>query len=132
MTTNLLTIALQYVGDESKADVYFDQSILSAAFSESNSSVEGDLDPAETENIFDNTEKPETTFKLEVTGAGNAFFGFATDPATPITAGTGKEITGDGDAEYFTAAELGFTSEKKNLNVTDANGVMVSYSAEKV
>jgi hypothetical protein len=132
MTKNLLTIALQYVGDESKADVYFDQSIINAAFNGTDTVVESDLDPAETENVFDNTEKPEVTFKMEVNGDGSAFFGFAPDPETPITLVTGKEVTGDGEAEYFTAAELGFTSEKKNLNVTNSNGVMVSYRVEKV
>lgn len=132
MTVNLLTISLQYIGDESKADVYFDQSILNAAFAASDTSVESDLDPGETENVFDNTEKPETTFKMSLSGNGSAFFGFADDPDVPITLATGKEITGDADPEYFTAAELGFTSEKKNLNVTNSNGVMVSYSVEKV
>lgn len=72
------------------------------------------------------------TFKMEVSGTGLAYFGFAEDPAVPITAATGKTITGDADAEYFTAADLGFTSEKKNLNVTNANGVMLSYRVEKV
>jgi|GEM_PF-2799374 len=132
MTANLLTIALHYVGDESKADVYFDQSILSAAFTASDTSVESDLDPGETENIFDNTEKPETTFKMALFGNGTAFFGFADSPDVPITAASGREIKGDADPEYMTAAELGFTSEKKNLNVTNANGVTVSYSVEKV
>lgn len=132
LTTNLLTIALRFVGDESKADVYFDQAILNAAFNASDIKTEGDLDPAETENVFDNSEKPENTFKLEVNGSGSEFFGFTADPGKPITLVTGKEVTGDGEAEYFTAAELGFTSEKTYLNVTNSNGVMVSYSAEKV
>jgi hypothetical protein len=45
LTVNLLTIALQYVGDESKADVYFDQTILNAAFKESERKVADDIDP---------------------------------------------------------------------------------------
>jgi len=44
----------------------------------------------------------------------------------------GREVTGDADEVYFTAADLGFTSLRKNLNITNPGGVMLIFKAEKV
>jgi hypothetical protein len=55
---------------------------------------------------------------MELNGTGSAFFGFAPNPDTPITAVIGKKLTCDGEAAYF--------------NLTNSNGVIISYNVEKV
>ena len=124
LTYNLLTIARENIGHEERCDVYFDQSILNAAFRESESKVTSDLNPEITENVFDNTQGPDTNYKSSVQGEGAvAYVGFARDAATAITAETGKTID-ERNAPVYSAAELGYTSDKIYLNITSA----VSYT----
>jgi hypothetical protein len=130
LTVNLLTIALQYVGDESKADVYFDQTILNAAFKESERKVADDIDPGETQNVFDNITQPTVDLKGKNNGSQILYIGFKASPDEPATAEDaqmqpGEELTA-------TAAEAGWTSTKKYLNITNPGTVAASYVVEKV
>ena len=130
LTTNLLTIALQYVGNESKADVYFDQAILDAAFRESEKKVSADINPAETQNVFDNITKGDLNLRIKNNGEGALNIGFKTavDTAVPDTEHTitpGQEVT-------FQAAELGWTTAVKFLNMTNNGSLAGSYEVEKV
>ena len=130
LTTNVLTIALKYVGDESKADVYFDQSILDAAFRASDRKVTSEIDPGGIQNIFDNIIKGDLSLKIKNTGEVNLLFGFmpAPDEAVPDT---GHLVT-PGQTITLQAAELGWTSVIKFLNATNQQDQAGEYSVEKV
>jgi len=130
LTTNLLTIALQYVGDESKADVYFDQSILNAAFKESEKKVANNIDPGETQNVFDNITKPEVELKGKNDGDEDLYVGFKATADEPCTAA--DNVAHPGDMGSKTAGALGWTTEKKFLNVTNPGGTTGSYVIEKI
>ncbi len=129
LTINVLTIALQYVGDDSKATVYFDQAILDNAFRESDRKVSGDINPDTTENIFDNISKADLRLTFKNTGEGALNFGFKLADDSVVTETTHQLAAG---AEVnVTAAEWGWTSVNKFLNVTNASGLAGSYSVEK-
>jgi len=131
LTKNLLTIALQYLGQEEKAPVYFNQAILNAAFKESIIKVDAILNPLETQNAFDSSTIPTLNFKLTVEGAGSVFAGYAKDAVTPIDVHTGKE--GNASAPiFFTSGDAGFTLDNFYLNVTSASGTTLRYILEKV
>lgn len=130
MTKNLLTIALQYAGNESKADIYFDQSILNVAFRESEKKVTGEIDPGLTQNVFDNITKGELQLRMKNDGEGVLNIAFKADEATPATEtdaaiAPGQEVT-------LSAAELGFTTVNKYLNITNLGTLIGSYTVEKV
>ena len=128
---NLLTIALEYVGDESKADVYFDQAILNAAFNESATKISADINPGETQNVFDNISQPDVRLRIRVTGDDAAFnLGFKAAENTAVTETT-HQLTNGADVTV-TAAEWGWTSTNKNLNVTNPGAVAGSYVVEKI
>jgi len=129
LTVNLLTISLEYVGDESKADVYFDQIILDAAFRESERRVANDINPGETQNAFDNVTKGEVRITVKNNSEDALDFGFknAEDIAIPA----GEHTVGAGQEVSFNAAELGWTSENKFLNVTNNGTLAGSYVVEK-
>lgn len=130
LTVDLLTIALQYAGDESKADVYFDQAILNAAFRESATKVAGDINPDETQNVFDNITQPDVRLLIKVTGDGALNFGFkaADNSAVPEV---NHQVAANGEL-IATSADLGWTSTNKFLNVTNLSGIAGSYSVEKI
>ena len=131
LTVNLLTIALEYVGDESKADVYFDQAILNAAFNESAKKVTADINPDETQNVFDNISQPDVRLRIRVTGDDAAFnFGFKAADNSVVTETT-HQLTNGADVTV-TSAEWGWTSTNKNLNVTNPGAVAGSYVVEKI
>jgi hypothetical protein len=130
LTVNLLTISLQYLGDESKADVYFDQSILNAAFKESERKVDTTIDPGATQNIFDNIIKAELKLEGENKGTTELYIGFkATADEVCTSADT---VAQPGALGTTTAGALGWTSVKKYLNITNPAGVTGSYMIEKV
>lgn len=130
LTTNLLTIALQYVGDESKADVYFNQAILNEAFKESERKVESDLDPGETENVFDNIVKGELQLQGRNNGEEILYVGFKTTATEPAT--VADRALNPGETGIVTAAELGWSSTHKYLNITNPGGTTCNYVIQKV
>lgn len=130
LTTNLLTIALQYVGDESKAAVYFDQSILNAAFRESEKKVASSIDPAATQNVFDNITKGEVEIKGKNDGESDWYIGFKATADEPCTAA--DKLVTPGDEGSSSATQLGWTSTKKFLNITNLSGITGSYVIEKI
>lgn len=130
LTTNLLVIALEFLGDESKADVYFDQAILNAAFKESERKVANTIDPGETQNVFDNVTQPDVRLVAKNNGEEVLYAGFKASPTEPATDADrhldpGQEVSG-------TAAEAGWTTEKKFLNITNPGGTTGSYVIEKI
>lgn len=130
MTKNLLTIALQYAGNESKADIYFDQSILNVAFRESEKKVTGEIDPGLTQNVFDNITKGELQLRMKNDGEGPLHLAFRPDDEAPVAdtdflLGPGQEVT-------LNASELGYTSVNKYLNITNPGPLVGSYTVEKV
>lgn len=131
LTTNLLTIALNNVGNEAQAAVYFDQSILDAAFA-TNSAAEGDLDPGATANAFSNTSKPDTQYRIKLNTQGIVRIGFKSTDTTPIGATEGKEIVSGTDWQLFTATDLGYTSTDKYFNVTNTGEQTTSFIIERV
>lgn len=130
LTKNLLTISLEYVGDESKADVYFDQSILNAAFRESATKIDADIDPGATQNVFSNITKPELELKGENKGTTTLYIGFKATPTEACTAA--DTVAAPGQMGSLTAAALGYSSTNKYLNITNAGGIMGSYVIEKI
>lgn len=123
LTKNVLTIALQYVGDETKAAVYFDQSIL-----EGRSTGTETYDIEVAPNTLDNIASPDDdipsyiNLKIENTGTTNMQIGFApnatTYPNVPpgIVLAPGQEWTG-------TPADLGFAAGSNNyLNIYNQDG----------
>ena len=130
LTTNLLTIALQYVGDESKAAVYFDQSILNAAFRESEKKVASSIDPAATQNVFDNITKGEVEIKGKNDGESDWYIGFKATADEPCTAA--DKLVTPGDEGSSSTTQLGWTSTKKFLNITNLSGITGSYVIEKI
>jgi len=130
LTKNLLTIALEHLGEESKCDVYFDQSILNAAFKESERKVAADIDPGATQNVFDNITQPTLELKGINNGSEILFVGFKAAPDEPATAD--DKLMQPGEEYRGTAAEAGYTSVKKYLNITNPGTTTSSYVIEKV
>jgi hypothetical protein len=130
LTTNLLTIALHYVGDESKSDVYFDQSILNAAFKESERKITANIDAGGTQNVFDNIIKSDLKLQCTNTGETPLFIGFKTTADEACTAT--DFVINPGESVQKTASELGFSSTKKFLNITNPGSTTGSYIIEKV
>lgn len=131
LTTNLLTIALNNVGNEAQAAVYFDQSILDAAFA-TNSTAEGNLDPGATANAFSNTSKPDTQYRIKLNTQGIVRIGYKSTDTTPIGATEGIEIVSGTDWQLFTATDLGYTSTDKYFNVTNTGEQTTSFIIERV
>jgi hypothetical protein len=131
LTKNLLTIALQYVGDESKSDVYFNQAILNAAFKESDTRVESELDPGRDEVIFSNITKGTVDLMVENTGTVPLNFGFVASENIPLV-NDPNSVVPAGKSTGSTAAEAGWTSEKKIFKVANFTGEEGSYIARKV
>ncbi len=130
LTKNLLTISLQYLGDETKADVYFDQSILNAAFKESERKVDSNIDPGVTQNVFDNITKAELQLKGNNNGSTDLYLAFKASPDEACTAADTVWLPGQKGST--TAGALGYTSVKKYLNITNPAGVTGSYVIEKI
>ncbi len=123
LTKNVLTIALQYVGDETKAAVYFDQSIL-----EGRSTGTETYDVEVAPNTLDNIASPDDdipsyiNLKIENTGSTNMQIGFCPNntsyPNVPpgIVLAPGQEWNG-------TPADLGFAAGSNNyLNIYNQDG----------
>ncbi len=130
LTKNLLTIALTFLGDESKSDVYFDQSILNAAFKESLRKVESEIDPGETQNVFNNITKGELKLEGENKGSENLYVGFKETAEEACTAA--DTVWAPGQIGLRTAGSMGYTSVKIYLNITNPGGVTGSYMIKKV
>ncbi len=132
LTVNLLTIAIQCIGNESKADVYFDQSMINTAFAQAESRVENEITTNETQNCFDNTASNETNYKTTVSGEGTVYVGFAETPETAIDATSGKPVDQTAP-KIYSAGVLGYTpGVKKYLNITSTAGITISYVVERV
>jgi hypothetical protein len=128
LTTNLLTIALEYVGDEDKADVYFNQGILNAAFAEAERKVTNEINPGETQNAFDNVSNPEVQLSFKNEWESDLVIGFmpdATGVPTQVVVAAGNEVT-------LNASELGWTTANKFLNVKNASVAAGKYTVTKL
>jgi len=125
LTTNLLIIATQFVGDETKAAVYFDSATLRAAFKKSKRRAQGNINPGETQNVFDNISKPSLVLRGTNTGSEVLYIGFKTSPTEAATAAD-KHLR-PGETISSSAAEAGRTAQKKYLNITNPSGTMGSY-----
>jgi hypothetical protein len=128
LTTNLLTIALQYVGDESKADVYFRQDILDAAFKESERKVSNDISPGETQNAFENVSTADQRISIKNTGEEDLVAEIVSDAVSVpalVTVAKGVEI-------ILNAAEYGQSSTKKFLNIHNPGATAGKYIATKL
>ncbi len=130
LTKNLLTIALQFLGDETKCAVYFDQTILDAAFRESERKIAAELNPGETKLTFDNVSKGELQIRLKNTGEDELNFGFTDAEDTPIASGTNPVLPGQTVTK--SAAEFGWTTVNKYLNVTNNKEVAGNFVVEKI
>jgi hypothetical protein len=127
LTINLLTIALQYVGDESKADVYFRQDILDAAFKESERRVTNEINPGELQNAFENVTTGDQNVTLKNDGETDLVAGFTdtlTGVPTLVNVPMGNEVTKN-------AAEWGWTSEKKFFNISNGTTIAGKYTASR-
>jgi len=129
LTENLLTIALQYLGDETKADVYFDQAILNAAFSESARKVADTLDPGQTKHVFVVTQGD-----VRLIGRNDGLvtlnIGFKDTPDEPAT--LEDEMLKAGEESSSLSSQAGWTSEKKYLNITNNSDQAGSFVIEKI
>jgi hypothetical protein len=127
LTKNLLTIALEYVGDESKADVYFRQDILDAAFKESERRVSNEINPGVTENAFENVTTGDQNITVKNEGEGDLVIGFVSAidgvPTSQVIA-PGIEITKN-------AAEFGWTSINKFFNISNGGPLAGKYTASR-
>lgn len=130
LTKNVLTIALEYTGEEAKAEVYFDQSILNAAFKESATKVDANIDPGLTQNVFDNVTKPEVEIKGNNNGEEALYIGYKASEDEACTAA--DKVLAPGEVGYATSGELGWSTTKKYLNVTNPGANAGSYIIEKV
>jgi hypothetical protein len=131
LTKNLLTIALQYVGDESKSDVYFNQAILNAAFKESETRVESELGPGHNEVVFSNITKATVGLMVKNNGSVPLVFGFVANETDPLVNDPDSAIE-PGVEKGTSAGEAGWTAEKKILKVASFAGEVGSYIARKV
>jgi hypothetical protein len=131
LTKNLLTIALQYVGDETKADTYFNQAILNEAFNKSKKRVENELDPGASEVVFDNITKATVSLMIENNGSEPLHFGFVADEKTPLINDPETAVQ-PGQEQGTSAGQAGWTSEKKILKVANFTTGTGSYIVRKV
>lgn len=131
LTHNVLTISLQYLGDESKAEVYFNQQILDDAFRASERRVVGEIDPGETHNIFEVTEA-DVRVVVRNTGTFDLFVNFESSPDQPVDLIEGRQLK-PGEEDSGLAGEGGWTSVKRFLNVTNPpNATAGGYIGQKV
>jgi hypothetical protein len=131
LTTNLLTIALQYVGEEEKCETYFNQAILNAAFAASDRRVEGEIDPGVNEVVFSNITKSTVSLMIENTGAEPLMIGFVETEDTPLENIPQNELP-PGDERGTSAGQAGWTTEKRFLKIANYSGGVGSYIARKV
>lgn len=131
LTANVLTIALQYLGDESKAAEYFNQGILNAAFAEADRRVVSEINPSETQNIFNNISKGSVTLVIKNTGSQPLYVGFTETETQPVSESEDK-LLAPGAETGATAAEGGWTTTRKYLNITNHSMGTGSYDARKV
>lgn len=132
LTRNLLTISLQYLGDESKAEVYFNQQILDDAFRASERKVTAEIDPGQTHNVFDNITKPDVRLVVKNNGPTDLFLGFVSDPDSPVVQEESKQLK-PGEEDSGLVSEGGWTHTNKYFNITNPlGGAAGSYIAEKI
>lgn len=130
LTKNVLTIALKYLPDETKCGVYFDQAMIDAAFRASDRKVTAEVDPGETQLVFDNIIKGELNLKIVNNGEQTINISFMASPTDHVPADI--HPVGPGQTIMLSAAELGWTSTIRNLNVTNSSTEAVSYTVEKI
>ncbi len=130
LTKNLLTIAMQYLGDETKCASYFDQTILDAAFREAERKITAEINPGATQNVFDNVSKGELQIRMKNLGEDVLNFGFVDAQDVSLVANT--HPVAPGQVVTLSAAELGWTSVIKYLNVTNNAAVAGNYMVEKL
>ncbi len=131
LTINLLTIGLQYVGDESKCDLYFNQAILNDAFNESDKRIEATIDPGDSENVFSNIGKSTVSLLAKNNGTGPLAVHFMANETDPVP-NNPDFILGPGEEKGANAGQLGWTSTTKFLNITNYGEETGSYVIEKV
>ena len=131
LTFNLLTIALHFLGDEAKCEAYFDQAILRAAFTD-NSTAEGELNIGETQNCFSNTKKPDTQYRIKLQNEGTVRIAFKETEEQEVRPDEGQEAVGGQDWILVTASAIGYSSEKKFLNITNTGGATCNFIMERV
>ena len=130
LTRNLLTIAAQYVGNGSMADVYFNQQIIDDAFKKADRKVESNLDPSTSEMVFDNVSAPTTTLRVTNNSEDDFYLGFTDDPDGAVN--QAQNLVPAGHTFTKQAAEMGWTSVKKYLVATNDSGIVISYVVEKI
>jgi hypothetical protein len=127
LTVNLLTIALEYLGDESKAAVYFNQAIIDAAFKETDRRVTNEINPNEIQNAFDNVTTGDQNITIKNEGETDLVAGFVSAvniaPVLLIVP-SGIEITKN-------AAEIGWTTTNKFFNISNGTGIAGKYTASR-
>ena len=132
LTTNVLTIAQKYVGDESKSALYFNQGIINAAFATAGRHVIAIINPGETHCVFDNISKASLIFIAENDGDEVLSLAFTNSASTPIPSTLPEHQLEVGHEGASQSGVFGWTSNNKYLNITN-NGTLVGhYNIRKV
>lgn len=125
LTKNVLTIALQYVGDEEKAILYFDQSILDRKQGEGET-FDFEIDP-DTMVVALTTEDEitaTTKIRFENTGTTQLLVGFS-EAANQKPVAPPAKLLNPGEAFQGTAVEWGFTGTHVFYNILNENTTLL-------
>ena len=117
---NLLTIAVNNIGNFSAVNTYFDQSFIRRGGPEAEQ-VDLDILIAETKNVVEKTFAADDEITIENTGTGDLDVGLMNLVGDEVGAGTGVTVAA-GTSETVTASQLGDVANHF-LNVTNNGAV---------
>ena len=118
---NLLTIAVNNIGNFSAVDTYFDQSFIQRGGGADSEQFDVDVTIGETKNIVENTFAEDDEITIENTGTGDLDFGLMNLIGDVVAPGTGVTVAA-GTSQTVTASQLGDVANHF-LNVTNNGAV---------
>lgn len=117
---NILTIAINNVGNFSAVNTYFDQSFIKRGGPDSEQ-VDLDVLIGETKNVVERTFSADDEITIENTGTDDLDFGLMNFIDEVVAPGTGVTVAA-GTSQTVTASQLGDVTQNHFLNVTNNSG----------
>ena len=133
LTVNVLTIALQFPGDEDKATVYFDQNLLRDKGTSAVEKVDGEIDGNATEEVDHPDDAIDVNAEIifrTVSADATLVFWFAENAGDEP--GTLKVEVGPDSEKQSTAANAGYSSTNRTLMVRNLSAVAAAWEVELV
>lgn len=125
LMVNVLTIAINNIGNFSAVDTYFDQSFIQRG-GPSSETFDGNVSSGGTANVFEKTLLPTDEVTLEAHEV-DLDFGFVLNIGDGVHSGAGVTVLA-GTSQTVTASQLGDVSLNHFLNVTNNSGIDGTWS----